>query len=119
MTNMQFKRNMQKLLDAKVPHNVPNQLNKSILDIQSCVTSYGKHNRLIVFCNLNYATVTIREDIRGLSLSNEDDRMQVACNTYQRMHPKNTSLVLTDKTEYEDDFGKCIYYDYRVEINTK
>jgi len=61
-------------------------------DLESDVTGYGRHNRLLVSGTPGQREVTIREDIRpGLPMSNERDRMRVA-NGWQRQHPRGARL---------------------------
>lgn len=103
----------QKLIEAKVPHGVPGQLNICVLDTDSDVTDYGRHNRLIVMGDLGpgdkVVSVTIREDLRGLPLSTEEDRMRVAMG-WQRQHPQRTRLVFKGKEEEEH----CIHWKYEI-----
>lgn len=77
----------------KEPHGEKNHINVLVRDQDSEITSFGKHNRLLVFRPVGCAgIITIREDIlHGLPMSTEEDRQRVA-RGYQRLHPKGTSL---------------------------
>lgn len=92
-----------------VPHGAPDQMNIYVLDIESEITGYGKHNRLTVFGDTWGEFVSIREDVRGLPISTEEDRMKVATGK-QRQHPTGTRLTLVHR---EDD-GDAIWYQYRI-----
>ncbi len=82
-------------------------LNTNLPDLESDVTSYGAHNRLIVFADVHEPLVTIREDRQGLPMSTETQRMKVA-NSWQRMHPRWAILTLRNVTEYNNS----VFYDY-------
>ena len=91
------------------PHGVPGQCNIYTLDVDSEITSFGKHNRLLVFGNRD-GTVTIREDLReDLPLSTEVDR-QRAAKGYQRIHPRFSRLhpIGTDTGE------RAIEHHYQI-----
>lgn len=90
-------------------------VNTRIPDLESDITNYGKHNRLLVFGSTTTREVTIREDIRpGLSMSTEGDRMRRA-NSWQRQHPRGTRLTFKSMSERYRSHGgswECIEYTY-------
>jgi len=80
-------------------HGQHGHLNVFVLDQNSEVTSFGKHNRLVVGREVESGEIVVREDIKhGLPMSTEADRQRVA-RGYQRMHPKGTSLKLISSSE--------------------
>jgi hypothetical protein len=83
---------MRKSSSALAGHGVPGQINTFILDVDSEITSFGKHNRLLVFLDPQTGHIEIREDDIGLPSSSEEDRRKVANSSSQRMHPKSTKL---------------------------
>lgn len=95
------------------PHGVPGQLNACVLDVDSEVTSYGKHNRLRVSGSLNGMSITIDEDIRDLPMSSEADRQRVS-KGYQRLHPRGTKLVYRSHVQWENGGHQIISYEYDV-----
>lgn len=100
----------------KEPHGVEGHVNVYVLDQESEITSYGKHNRLIVFFDRMSGCVEIREDIlHGLPDSTEADRQRVA-RGYQRMHPKGSKLELLSTFDDESARGrwKCRWYRYAI-----
>lgn len=97
-------------MQQRLPHGVPGQVNIYVLDTESDITGYGKHNRLLVFMNRSARTIDIREDNIGLGWSTEMQRRHVACKTFQRMHPRNTDLVFQHYEESAD--GKQRWYSY-------
>lgn len=98
-------------------HGQPGHLNVFVLDQESEVTSFGKHNRLVVGREVDSGEIVVREDIKhGLSMSTEEDRQRVA-KGYQRMHPKGTSLKLIAMSgpyPSGDHSHKCIEYRYVI-----
>ena len=94
-------------------HGVPYQLNVEILDVDSEVTCYGKHNRLLVFGD-GPLRVTIREDIRGLPMSTEADRQTMAKHPAHRMHGRDETLEHVASVEYTSPLGRSIEHTYRV-----
>lgn len=94
-------------------HGVPGQINVCVLDVDSGITSHGKHNRLLVFMDRQSGQIEIREDDIGLPWSTEKDRRRVACRTYQRMHPKNTRLNY-QKSEQSPN-GKNVWHFYEID----
>lgn len=54
---------------------VPGQINVYVLDVESDITTFGNHNRLLVFHNSESNQVEIREDEIGLPSSAEEDRL--------------------------------------------
>lgn len=95
----------------QIPHGIPGQLNIYVLDRESDITSFGRHNRLLVSEEIRTGLIHIREDDIGLPESTEIDRMRVACKTYQRMHPANTRLELVEFVQYDD--GRRKEFTYR------
>lgn len=100
-------------------HGEPHQLNHYVRDVDSDVTDYGRHNRLVVFGPSvtqpdpdGRNVVTIREDVHGLPMSTEEDRLRAA-NGWQRMHPARTRLVHESSTPYTGNLGECIEHVYR------
>lgn len=93
-------------------HGVPGQINVLVLDVDSDITSKGKHNRLLVFLDRQSGQIEIREDDIGLPWSTEKDCRRVACLTYQRMHPKNTRLIY-QKSEQSPN-GKNVWRFYEI-----
>ena len=100
-------------IDPDKYHGIPNQLNVEILDVDSEVTCYGKHNRLIVFGD-GPMQVTIREDIRGLPMSTEADRQTIAKHPAHRMHGRDETLEHVASVEYTSPLGRSIEHTYRV-----
>lgn len=94
-------------------HGGTGQLNTHILDVDSEITSYGKHNRLIVFLDRQSGQIEIREDDIGLPLSSEEDRRKVAHLSSQRVHPKNTKLSFLRSEQ--SDSSKSIWHFYAIE----
>lgn len=92
------------------PHGVAGQINICVLDKDSDITGFGKHNRLLVFGSQR--SITLREDIRGLPLSTEDDRKK-CLNSWQRLHPKGITLEWESSVEYEGHQGRSIEHSYR------
>lgn len=75
------------------PHGIAGQVNIYILDVDSDITGYGAHNRLLVFGDTIVRTqYTVREDLRGLPLSTEAQRRTVL-NGWQRLHGRRVKLV--------------------------
>lgn len=101
-------------MNQQTPHGVAGQLNVYVLDKDSCVTRFGKHNRLIVTRNLAGTQIEIREDDIGLAWSDEIDRQYVACKTYQRLHPRNARLVFRETQESPDQRHRWHCYDIVV-----
>lgn len=87
------------LREARQRHNMPGQLNGYVLDIDSSITSYGKHNRLLVGRGTGQEQnlVTIREDKRGFPLSTEKDRRKVL-RGYQNPLNRGERLVYLSST---------------------
>ena len=79
------------LREAKQEHGIPGQLSRIVLDKESEITGYGKHNRLLVFLCGN-GQVMVREDHIGLCRSTEADRQKVL-NSPRRQHPRKTHCV--------------------------
>lgn len=94
--------------EEKKLHGVPGQLNGYVLDIESDITGYGKHNRLLVSGHPDGRQITVREDRRGLPNSEECDRQKVL-HGWQRSHPKGKTLrlVCVERTIHNSWF----YYD--------
>jgi len=84
-------------------------------DVDSDITGKGKHNRLFVSSDPKTGMIEIREDYQGLPMSTEQDRMQVANNTYQRMHGKGKVLNIVDAF----DDGGSVWYQYAVDDSKK
>lgn len=80
------------------PHGVPHQFNTCVLDVDSDVTGYGKHNRIAVFYSRQDQTIEAREDLIGLPLSTKLQRRKVMMG-WQRMHPKGTKLTHVSSLE--------------------
>lgn len=95
---------------ARQPHNVPGQFNIYVLDVESDITNYGKHNRLLVLGGTGEGSyyITVREDGIGLPESTEQDRRRVL-NGWQRQHKLGELLHF----QTVDRVGKHIYYTYR------
>jgi len=97
-------------------HGVPGQLNVLYLDVDSDVTNYGRHNRLVVFGSLpgEPRKLTIREDIRdGLPMSTDSDRRRVANRPGHRLHPKHSRLTYVESVPYDiPGFGSAIEHTY-------
>jgi hypothetical protein len=68
-------------VDAGARHNEPRNLNVFVRDVESHVTDYGRHNRLVASQTVgDYAHVEVREDIipgRPLAASTDEDRRRV------------------------------------------
>lgn len=97
-------------------HNVPGQLNRAVLDVDSDVTNFGKHNRLVVFRGIGDESdiITIREDLRDLPMSTEADRQRVAKRPGHRLHPRGSRLVHESSEPYTGRQGECIEHTYRI-----
>lgn len=97
-------------------HGVPGQLNVYVLDVDSEVTGYGRHNRLVVFGSLpgEPARITIREDVRGLPMSTDQDRRKVANHPGHRLHGNRARLTYVGSEPYDiPSFGPAIEHVYR------
>lgn len=98
-------------------HGQKGHLNVLVLDQDSEVTSFGKHNRLVVGREVESGEIVIREDIKhGLPMATEEDRQRVA-KGFQRMHPKGTSLkLIASSGPYPsgNDVHKSIEYRYAI-----
>ena len=92
--------------NGKEAHGLADQLNIYTLDVESDVTSFGKHNRLVVFLDNATKHIEIREDIRGLPSSTEKDRQRVARGC-QRLHPRGTRLRFVSSDQWTDIHGHC------------
>jgi len=103
---------MKSIQPNDTPYGVPGQINIYVLDVDSEITSYGKHNRLLVFLDRASNQIEIREDNRGLPASTEAYRRKIA-NGDQRMHPKNTRL--TYLRSEQSDSQKSIWHYYAIE----
>lgn len=101
--------------DAGDRHGVPGQLNVVVLDVDSSVTNYGRHNRCVVMRDVaKPSEITVREDLRGLPLTTDADRRRVA-NGWQRLHPRGSRLVHESSTRYTTPgFGESIEHIYRI-----
>lgn len=95
-------------------HGVPGQLNVLVLDVDSEVTSFGRHNRLCVGRDVATGKLVIREDLRDLPLSTEADRRRVALHPNRRVHPRGTRLVHESSEPYTGNLGECIEHTYLV-----
>ncbi len=97
-------------------HGVPGQVNVMVLDVDSDITSYGRHNRLLVFRGTGDEShlITVREDMRGLPMSTDDDRRRAA-RGWQRLHPVGTRLVHVGSEEYDAMGGRSVEHVYRIE----
>lgn len=97
-------------------HGVPGQLNAFVLDVDSIVTGYGAHNRLVVMgpaLGSGERLVYIREDLRGLPLSTDAQRRTVAGHPAERMHPHGKHLThVSTSALYEGRNGQCIDHVY-------
>lgn len=99
-------------------HGVEGQLNIRTLDVDSEVTGFGTHNRLVVFGSMDNRTVTLREDVDvdpSLPLSAEWQRLSIAHHPSHRMHPDGTELVHQSSEAYAAAGGQCIEHLYRVQ----
>jgi hypothetical protein len=94
----------------QVPHGVPGQLNIYVMDVDSDVTGYGRHNRLTVTGSLDKKFITIREDDIGLPASTEDDRMDIANSQMRRLHPRGARLEFFSSVRYDNS----IDWTYRI-----
>lgn len=94
-------------------HGVSGQLNTHVLDVDSDVTGYGKHNRLVVFFDRQSNQIEIREDEIGLPLSSEEDRRKVANLATHRHHPKSTRLIFLRSEQSHS--SKSIWHLYAIE----
>lgn len=91
------------------------QLNVNVLDVDSSITNYGRHNRCIIMRDVaDPSELLVREDLRGLPLTTDADRRRVA-NGWQRLHPRGSRLVYESSTRYTtSNFGESIEHIYRV-----
>jgi hypothetical protein len=90
---MTLQQQEEKKRNGKTPHGIPGQFNVYVLDRESDVTNYGKHNRLLVLGNVDNGQVMVREDHIGLPSATETDRQRVL-NGWQRQHKRGTRCVL-------------------------
>lgn len=97
---------------SRHPPGIPGQLSSYVQDKDSSITSFGKHNRLIVFGDYGNGEIELREDFIGLSYATEEDRLRVANETFQRMHPQGSQLVFLGTEEGYD--GKTRWHRYRI-----
>lgn len=97
-------------------HGVPGQLNVCVLDVESEVTNYGKHNRLVVFRGTGVESqfIYIREDIRDLPESTELDRMRIARHLWHRLHPAGSRLKHMSSERYGGILGPAIEHQYEI-----
>ena len=96
-------------------HGVEGQLNRMTLDVDSEVTGFGTHNRLIVFGTTDGLYVQIREDVfadDSLPLSVEWQRQSIAHHPHHRLHPEGWTLRHVSSQPYDD--GRCIEHIYAV-----
>lgn len=98
------------------PHGVPGQVNICVLDVDSEITSCGKHNRLLVFLDRTTNQIEIREDVIGLPMSTEKDRIKVANLWGQRMHPKGYRLIHL-RSEQSDSLASVWHYYAIARVN--
>lgn len=110
----------QRIIDAGDHHGVDGQLNVVVLDVDSSVTNYGRHNRLVVMRDVADPTLlTVREDLRGLPMSTETDQRRAA-NGWQRLHPRWSRLEHLRSVPYTiAGFGDCIDHEYRIHYARK
>lgn len=99
----------------KVPHGQPDNVNICVLDVDSDITGFGKHNRILVSLQHNGARkkITAREDIlHNLNMSNDAQRRKVM-NGWRRMHPKGTTLTYVGSSHpYMTSYGTSIDHEY-------
>lgn len=89
-----------------------NSVNTLIDDKDSEITSFGKHNRLLVSQDTEYREwISIREDNIGLPYSTEFDRRKIA-NSWQRMPPKGKRLFYICSETYFSNGMERIQHDY-------
>lgn len=93
------------------PHGVAGQINTCVLDVDSDITGYGKHNRLLVFGVPGESQVLVREDTSGLRMSTEADRRKVI-NGRRRIHPARVNLKFDKSEEIESRLGKTVFHTY-------
>lgn len=104
-------------LDGSIGHGVEGQLNRLVLDVDSEVTGFGTHNRLVVFGDLDGSQVFVREDVSddpALPLSTEWQRLSVAHHPSHRLHPAGTTLEHVSSEPWTSPMGKSIDHTYRV-----
>jgi hypothetical protein len=98
------------------PHSVPGQLNVYVLDVDSVVTGYGAHNRLVVMgpaLGSGERLIYIREDLRGLPNSTDAQRRAVANHPAERMHPHGKRLThVSTSAPYDGRNGQSIDHVY-------
>lgn len=89
-------------------------LNTLTPDRESDITSYGRHNRLIVLGDIardRVVSVTVREDVDGLPYATEADVRRVA-NGWQRQHPRGARLRLVSRVSYWHPSGETIEWSF-------
>lgn len=104
------------LHDAGEYHGVPGQLNMIVLDVDSRVTDYGHHNRLLVSRGTGdeHNIMYVREDLRGLPLSTEEDRRRALNHPLQRLHTRGERLRHLDSEQWASKLGETIDHRYEV-----
>lgn len=97
-------------------HGVPGQLNVYVLDVDSEVTSFGKHNRLVVFRGTGDESdlLYLREDVRGRPMTTETDRRRIARHPHHRLHGRRVRLTHLSSTPYDGRLGPCVEHLYRI-----
>ncbi len=104
-------------LNGEIGHGVEHQLNRKVLDVDSEVTGFGTHCRLVVFGDTDGRTIILREDVWAdptLPESTDWQRMSVAHHPNHRLHPEGTHLVQVSSERYTGPAGPCIEHRYDV-----
>jgi hypothetical protein len=99
------------MLQVKTRHGIPGQLNVYVTDVDSDVTGFGLHNRIVVLGGK--VDIIAREDLRGLPLSTDAQRRKVL-DGWQRQHPRDTQLGYRGSTRYAVATGESIDHCYQI-----
>lgn len=81
-----------------------NDLNYFTKDEDSEITSYGKHNRLLVFYDKKNQRIEVREDDIGLPAAELGDAIKIAMGKH-RVHPLGYSLRYERCVLWESVYG--------------
>ena len=102
-------------IDSGDFHGEEGHLNIRVRDQDSVVTGFGKHNRIVVFGELDGSMVEAREDFKwGLPTATDEQRRKVM-NGWHRMHPKGTRLDYVGSDEpYTTSYGTSVTHHYKV-----
>lgn len=101
------------MTDRRNPNGRPS-VNVYTSDLESDITRYGKHNRIIVLGDPEGRNVIAREDDIGLRSPTETEQRRVLMG-WQRQHPRGTRLRYAGSETYACDGGASVDHTYVVE----